>query len=164
MGVARQSGRGVPDCIKQETVTRKDELESVRGTLNVAELVGDPSINLVAISLYDSKPVYLMSSACDQVCWRRKELKIWDKDERRLVNAPFHRVNIVDDYNKFMGNVDIADQLRGSYRFDHWMRKRKWWWSMFFWNFQVLLTNAYILYKKYHCIHDLKPISHYEFR
>ena len=46
-----------------------------------------------------------------------------------------------------MNNVDIADQLRGFYRIDKWMRKRKWWWSMFFWCFQILLTNSYIVHK-----------------
>ena len=80
-----------------------------------------------------------------------------------MVDAPFYRVNVIDDKNHFMGNVDIADQLRGSYRFDHWMCKSKWWWSMFFWGFQVLLTNSYILYRKYYLIHDMKPMSQYKF-
>ena len=31
-----------------------------------------------------------------------------------------------------MSNVDIAYQLRGSHQIDKWMRKIKWWWSMFF--------------------------------
>ena len=47
-----------------------------------------------------------------------------------------------------MGHVDIADQLRNSYRFDHWLRNRKWWWSIFFWGFGVTLVNAYVLYCK----------------
>ena len=46
-----------------------------------------------------------------------------------------------------MNNVDIADQLRGSYQIDKCMRKRKWWRSMFFWGFQMLLTNSYIVLK-----------------
>merc|ERR1712156_647031 len=48
--------------------------------------------------------------------------------------------------------------------FDHWMRKRKWWWSMFFWCFQMLMTNSYVLYKKFMEMHDAKPMSHYDFR
>ena len=62
-----------------------------------------------------------------------------------------------------MNNIDIADQVRGSYRFDHWMRKRKWWWSMFFCCYQVPLTNSFIVYKKYMLMHKQNPISHYEF-
>ena len=75
----------------------------------------------------------------------------------------FHCVDIVDEYNNHMNNVDVADQLRGSYRFDIFLCKTKWWWSMFFWCFQMLLTNSYILYKKYLLLHNITPMSHYDF-
>ena len=52
----------------------------------------------------------------------------------------------IDEYNRTMGNVDIAYQLRGSYRFDHWLRNRKWWWPILFWAIGVVLTNAYAMY------------------
>jgi hypothetical protein len=45
-----------------------------------------------------------------------------------------------------MNNVDQADQLRGTYQFDRWMRKRKWWWSIWMWGLQVRVVNAYGLY------------------
>ena len=45
-------------------------------------------------------------------------------------NMKFLRLNQVDDYNNLMGGVDIADQLRGVYRPDHWLRNRKWRWSI----------------------------------
>ena len=35
---------------------------------------------------------------------------------------------------------------------------------MLFWEFQVLITNSYILYKKYYIIHDLKTIPQYKLR
>lgn len=165
LGVTRKGGRGVPKCIEQLDVTKKEDLAKARGTLKVSELVGDEQMKgLVAISLYDSKPVYLMTTASEEIVWVKKERKLFDKNLMELVPAPFFRINVIDDYNHIMGNVDIADQLRGSYRFDHWMRKRKWWWSMFFWCFQVLMTNSYIAYKKYMEIHDVKPMTHYQFR
>ena len=48
-----------------------------------------------------------------------------------------------------MNNVDIANQLRGRYRPDMWMRKQKWWWSMFFWGHVIILVNAYVSYKRH---------------
>ena len=45
-----------------------------------------------------------------------------------------------------MGHVDVSDQLRNYYRFDHWMRKTKWWWSNAFWGIGVLLVNSYVVY------------------
>jgi len=71
-------------------------------------------------------------------------------------------------YNNGMNNVDIADQLQGTYHLDCWMRKRKWWWSIWMWGFQVLLFNAYVLYQTVQSLiwkTDKKLIlSHYRFR
>jgi hypothetical protein len=46
-----------------------------------------------------------------------------------------------------MNGVDIADQIRNQYWVDHWMQKQKWWWSIWWLGVQVLLVNAYLLYK-----------------
>ena len=55
LGVTRKGGRGVPKCIEQLDVTKKEDLAKARGTLKVSELVGDAQMKgLVAISLYDS--------------------------------------------------------------------------------------------------------------
>jgi len=128
LGVTRNGGRGALECIEQLYVIKIEDLAKVRGTLKISELVGDEQMNgLVAISLYDSKPVYLMTTASEEIVWVKKKQKLFDKNLMQLVLAPFFRINVIDDYNHIMGNVDIADQLRGSYRFDHWMRKREWW-------------------------------------
>jgi hypothetical protein len=63
-----------------------------------------------------------------------------------------------------MNNVDVADHLRGAYRFGTFVRITKWWWSMFFWGCQMLLTNSYVVYKKNMLLHDMKPVSHYDFQ
>ena len=47
-----------------------------------------------------------------------------------------------------MGSVDLADQMRGSYRLDKNTRNNKWWWSIMFWSIGVMLTNSYIMYMK----------------
>lgn len=71
-------------------------------------------------------------------------------------------------YNNGMNNVDIADQLQGTYRLDRWMRKCRWWWSIWMWGLQVLLVNAYVLYQTAHSLiwkTDKKFIlSQYQFR
>jgi hypothetical protein len=57
---------------------------------------------------------------------------------------------ITDDYNMGMNGIDVADKLRNQCHVDHWMRKRKWRWSMWWWGIQVLLINVYLLYKTAH--------------
>ena len=135
-----------------------------RGTVKVARLVGDPSVtDLIAVSYYDVKPFYFMSNAWAEIKWIKKHRQVWSNSLRRMIKMPYHRLNIIETYNFNMNNVDIADQLRGVYRWDHWMRKRKWWWSIMFWAMQVMTTNAYVTYKKYMGLLKLKHLSHYEF-
>ena len=165
-GVTRPSLRGIPPAIKQQEVTRKGDLEKVRHTVKVAILKGDEVCNdLISISIYDTKPVYFLTSATESIEWIKKEKKVYDAQKKKTVKMPFYRLNVIDFYNKNMGNVDLADQLRNVYRYDTtWHRNRKWWWSIWWWGFQLLLTNCYILYKKFHSLHDSKAtVSHYDF-
>ena len=60
----------------------------------------------------------------------------------------FLRIFYINDYNHQMGDADVADQLRNNCRFDHWPRKRKWWWSIMFWDIGVILVNDYIVYRR----------------
>ena len=80
----------------------------------------------------------------------------------------FLRPKIVDDYNNGMNKVDQADQLRSSYRFDHWTRTRKWWWAIWLWGVQVCLVNAYVMYKHAHLYiwknKESTLLSHYQFQ
>jgi hypothetical protein len=66
-----------------------------------------------------------------------------------------------------MAHVDVADQLRGSYRIDIYVRNRKWRWDIMFWAFGTLLTNAYVVYIKVNIAEGVdrkQLLSHYEFR
>jgi len=85
------------------------------------------------------------------------------RKNKKKIKLPFYRLSMIDDYNNNMNNVDIADQLRTVYRYDRWMWKQKWWWSIAFWALQMLQTNAYIIYCKYHKMHLSEPMSHYDF-
>ena len=63
-----------------------------------------------------------------------------------------------------MGGADIADQIQGSYRYNHWCRRYKWWHSIFWWGVQVQMVNSYQVYRKYNENQGLIPMSHYEFQ
>ena len=165
-GVTRPKLRGIPLIVKQEEVSKKKELEKVRHTVKAAVLKGDEvAKDLVSISLYDTKPVYFLTSACGEINWIKKEKEVYSPTLGRKFKLPFYRLNIVDFYNHNMGNVDLADQLRNHYRYDSsWHRNRKWWWAVWWWGYQVLLTNSYILYYKYHkMMKSSNAVSHYEY-
>jgi hypothetical protein len=78
--------------------------------------------------------------------WVVVEKKVYNVDTQKTEFIRFLRLNIIHKYNHTMGHVDVADQLRGSYRIDIYVRNRKWWWAIMFWAFGTLLTNAYVVY------------------
>ena len=53
--------------------------------------------------------------------------------------------NIVGEYNKYMGGVDLADMLLALYRIDR--RSKKYYNRIIFYLFGVCTTNAWTLYK-----------------
>ena len=152
--------------VLQEKKKKQDDIDAVRGTVKAALLTNDSNCSgMVMLSYYDSKPVYLLSNACEEIVWKNKKRKVFSKTDNKCVEINYLCPNLVDEYNNGMNNVDIADQLRLIYRMDRWMRKRKWWWSIFFWGFEVLMVNAYVTYVKFFKMHDLTPpLSHYEFQ
>ena len=85
--------------------------------------------------------------------------KVWSKES----NRPFFCLNIIHDYNIGMNAIYLVEKIINTYRWDIFMRKRKWWCSIMMWCLQMLLDNLYILYKKYMKMHDLKKISHFDF-
>jgi Transposase IS4 len=168
-GVTRKSGRGLPSCVLQKELKNQKDAEKVRGTTKAAVLEGDERCpNLVAFSVYDTKPVHFLSMSCTSLKWVEKVKVVFDKKTEKRVQMRFLRCKVNDDYNNGMNGVDIADQLRGSYRIDRWMHKRKWWWAIWMWGVQLLLVNAYVLYRTAHLYMWKKKkksiMSHYEFR
>ena len=132
-GVTRRWGRGIPACVLQEEVKNRKEQLKVRGTVKAAILVGDPGCpNLIASSVYDTKPVHYLSMISNSIKWVVKEKKVFNVDTNQVEKLEFLRLNQINDYNNGMGDVDLADQLRGVYRIDRFVRNRKWWWSMLF--------------------------------
>ena len=69
----------------------------------------------------------------DKILLEEKIREIYDQTTGKMKDLKFHRLNINNGYNFGMGGADIADQIRGSYRFDHWMRRYKLWHSIFWW-------------------------------
>jgi hypothetical protein len=103
--------------------------------------------DLFAVSVYDTKPVHILSTAAECVEWIVKERKVWSESAKSKAMMKYLRLNVIDDYNNRMNATDIADQLRGNYRPDHWMRNRKWWWAFFIWAIGVAGVNAYKIYQ-----------------
>ena len=98
--------------------------------------------------------------------WIVKEKAVFNVDTGKTEKMQFLYLNQIYTYNYGMGDIDIADQLRLHYHMDHWLRNRKWWWSILFWALGVILPNSYILYTKL-CDKEEVPkknrYTHYKF-
>ena len=106
---------------KRNHITERSK--KVRGAVIAAELVGDSKCpSLIAVSVYDTKPVHFLSMAVDNIKWIEKKREVYDRSIGQMATMKFLRVNVKDDYNHGMGGADIADQIRGSYRFYHWLK------------------------------------------
>ena len=81
-----------------------------------------------------------------EIYWEDKTRDVFDKENGCMAKMKSLRLNVNDDYNYGMGGADIADQIRGSYRFNHWLHNFKWWHSIFWWGVQVLMVNSYKCY------------------
>ena len=142
---------GLPARVVQHEETNKKEQLKVRSTVKAAVLMGDADCpNLVATSVYDTKPVHFLSMTCDSIKWVEKTRDVYCVDTKKMEAIKFLRLNINDAYNADMGHVDISDQLRNYYRMDHWLRMQKWWWASYLWGMGVMLVNAYVSYQSYH--------------
>lgn len=63
-----------------------------------------------------------------------------EKGEKKKVSAPA----VVKDYNRYMGGVDHADQMRASYGLSR--RSKKWWHRIFWGVLDIAFVNSYIIY------------------
>ena len=60
--------------VLSKTQSRKKELLRHIGTLKAAVLTGDPKCKyLVVVSLYDTKPVYLLSIIWENIQWTKHD-------------------------------------------------------------------------------------------
>jgi hypothetical protein len=77
-GFARTNGRGVPPLIIQKEEKNKDRAKKLRGMTLAAKLHdSDACPNLFAVSVYDTKPVHILSTAAECVEWIVKQKKVW---------------------------------------------------------------------------------------
>ena len=146
-GVMRTSGRGFPSSVKQDEEKNANKADQLKGTTKAAVLKNSTDTpDMLAASVYDNKPVHLMSTVSENVLWIQKQRKVWSSSAGEMKTMSYLRLNVIDDYNQHMNSTDISDQLRNTYRPDHWMRNRKWWWAILMWALGVARVNAYKIY------------------
>ena len=148
-GVTRVNGRGLCNDIVMRAELDPKKAEKRRGETRCAILENDPDCpDLICTSVYDTKPVHIFTTSAEKVDWTEMTRHVYSASEGKVLPMKYMRLTLIDEYNNFMNAVDLADQLRNHYRFNHWLRNRKWWWSIFLWALGVATTNAYKMYER----------------
>jgi hypothetical protein len=119
-GVVRTTGRGLPPSVRQVEEKNVREAQKLRGRTAAAKLINSPECpDLLACSVYDTKPVHMLSMTEDSIWWVLKKRKVWSAIHQQIKEVGFPRLNLIDEYNSYMNSVDVADQLRNQYQPDH---------------------------------------------
>ncbi len=111
-GVCRTKHRGLPPSIIQSVEDNAKKAENLCGTTKAAQLSNLPDCpNLLAVSVYDTKPVHILSTHSEDIQWVEKKHKVWSDIHQQIELIGFLRLNVVNDYNNGMNDTDISDQL-----------------------------------------------------
>ena len=100
--------------------------------------------NVVCVQWNDNKVVSLISSYVGRE--PMTEAKRWDKKEKKHVQI--QRPKIVEEYNKFMGGIDLLNMCTNLYKYN--IKSRRWYMYIFFHSLTLALVNSWFLYRRYH--------------
>eukprot|EP00957_Ditylum_brightwellii_P118077 9005108-Ditylum_brightwellii.AAC.1 len=157
----------IPSSIIQEEKKRCKNHICVHRRVKVVVLEGDPKCpQLVACSVYGTKPVHFLSMVCEELKWMVMEKQVINVDSRKKETMRCLRMNTIHRYNMMMGSIYLADKLCRNYHIDNGVKNRTWWWSVMFWSIGVMLTNAYTMYVKVREANGLEKkdvLSHHDF-
>jgi len=115
-GVGRTNGRGIPPSIIQKEEKNINRAEQLCGVTMAAKLLHYAACpDLLAVSVYDTKPMHILSTVAKCVEWIVKEREVWSNRIQKKAMMKYLRLNVIEDYNNHMNWTDIANQLRGNY-------------------------------------------------
>lgn len=97
---------------------------------------------LKAVQWYDNKVVTLLSTFAGSQPSHKVRRFFKSDNSKKDINCP----DIVKVYNKHMGGVDLLDSLLGLYRIR--TRSKKWYHRLFFHMIDVVICNAWLLYRR----------------
>ena len=119
----------------------KELKKSGRGSYDYAV---ERNSNICAVRWLDSKDVTLVSSYV--AVGETDSVKRFDASSKTVITV--QRPEIVREYNKFMGGVDLCDMLLELYRIN--MPLKRWYFRFVFYCIDVSVANSWLIYRYIH--------------
>ena len=141
-GTYRTNRAGLPQDLTDKTTLK----QMVRGDCHMRQ-----KGNTTAVVWMDKKPVYVLSSAHQSTTLSVKRKN--QDGSTTEVKCP----TSVAEYNRYMGGVDLHDQLKCYYSYDR--KSKRWWMRLFFHLLDIAVVNAYILYRHCYKLHWHPPLK-----
>ncbi|XP_046392163.1 piggyBac transposable element-derived protein 3-like [Ischnura elegans] len=95
----------------------------------------------ILVTRWNDNAVVTMMTNCIQ--GGNKVVNRYSRKEKKNVTVPIPLA--IAEYNKFMGGVDLCDQLLAMYRVN--IRTKKWWWPFFAWAVDVSCVQGWLLHR-----------------
>ena len=121
-GTVRLNRKGIPDDFQRRKLTTKGECYSYKKE------------KVTGIKWLDKRVVSLLTTIHDASL---VSVERWGKKGKETVLKP----SAIVEYNKYMGGVDVSDQLITYYGFPHF--SQKWWKRVFYHLLDTTLVNSY---------------------
>ena len=135
VGTAKANSTGFPQELKNKKAWEK---AAVRGEVRFIRIR-----DVLCLQWMDRKSVSMYSTV-----HRGQDFDMAlrnTKENGQHQKKPVWRPKCIADYNTYMGGVDLSDQMFRMYSVGS--RTRKWWKTLFFHLFDMVVVNAYLLWK-----------------
>lgn len=130
-------------------------LEIKKPKMKKGEILSFKTNDAIALAWKDKRTVTMLSN------WHSNGAEVYKRVVRGGIEEEVMKPEVVADYTKHMGDVDVADHYSSTYCF---LRKSvKWWRKLFFWGLETTVINSYILYKEDTLRKKEKPMKHLQF-
>lgn len=147
-GTVRSERKEMPKCLKSEK-------EMKRGDIDFASTDNGVS----CVKWMDNRSVLIMSNYISPLDKVTVERRLKGSNDKVKINCP----KMINEYNKYMGGVDLMDQKKVTYEVDR-RSKIKYYLRLFFDLLDISVNNACIVYNQLLKNENTKPATSLEYR
>ncbi|KAL8585552.1 hypothetical protein ACOMHN_046212 [Nucella lapillus] len=138
-------GIGATGTIRKNRVEHcpmRDATQLKKEDRGALDFLHDRGSNILVVQWNDNS-VVTVATNCDRVMPLAR-VRRWARAQRQFVQI--EQTDLIKVYNTTMGGVDRADQNINTYRIT--MRTKKWWWPFFAHALELVMQNAWLLYRR----------------
>lgn len=124
-----------------EKAPLRDIKKKARGSMHAIQ---DEENSITLIRWHDNNQVTVATNVTEEAVLGEGQCRRWDRREKKYkyVSQP----SVVQEYNRYMGGVDLYDKLRGAHRLK--IRSKKWYWPHVRFCINGAVVNAWLLYRR----------------